>query len=80
MGIPKEWVHKTPDDGLPFSSPDEEKFGFSYHVLSDYIRDIAQPEQEIHDKILKMHQVNLHKLEIAHAIPTYEPGWYTLNN
>ena len=21
MGIPKEWVHKTPDDGLPFSSP-----------------------------------------------------------
>lgn len=80
MGIPKEWVHKTPDDGLPFSSPDEEKFGFSYHILSDYIRGIAQPEQEIRDKILKMHQVNLHKLEIAHAIPTYKPGWYTLND
>lgn len=80
MGIPQEWVHKTPDDGLPFSSPDEEKFGFSYHVLSDYIRQWVEPSKEALDKITKMHKANLHKLEIAEAIPTYKPGWYVLND
>lgn len=79
MGIPQEWVHKIPDDGLPFSSPDEEKFGFSYHALSDYIRQWIEPSKEALDKIIRMHKANLHKLAIAEAIPTYEPGWYTLN-
>lgn len=79
IGIPYEWVHKLPDDGLPHSCPDEEKFGFSYHVLSDYIRNVEQPSSEVQAKIERMYRANLHKLNIAHAIPTYEPGWYTLN-
>lgn len=63
MNLPKEWVHKTPDDGLPYSSPDEVKFGFTYHVLSDYIRGYAEPEKSIKDKIDRMHRLNLHKLQ-----------------
>jgi NAD+ synthase len=38
IGIPRKWVHKTPDDGLSNSKPDEEKFGFTYAELDDYIR------------------------------------------
>lgn len=33
LGIPHGWVHKTPDDGLPHSCPDEEKIGFTYAEL-----------------------------------------------
>lgn len=45
IGIPRKWVHKTPDDGLPNSMPDEEKFGFTYAELDDYIR-TDNPETE----------------------------------
>lgn len=45
IGIPYKWVHKTPDDGLPNSKPDEEKFGFTYAELDDYIR-TDNPETE----------------------------------
>ena len=45
LEIPKKWVHKTPDDGLPNSKPDEEKFGFTYAELDDYIR-TDNPETE----------------------------------
>ena len=45
LKIPSKWVHKTPDDGLPNSMPDEEKFGFTYAELDDYIR-TDNPETE----------------------------------
>lgn len=45
LEIPYKWVHKTPDDGLPNSKPDEEKFGFTYAELDDYIR-TDNPETE----------------------------------
>lgn len=45
LEIPRKWVHKTPDDGLPNSMPDEEKFGFTYAELDDYIR-TDNPETE----------------------------------
>ena len=63
MGIPAKWVDKTPDDGLPGSSPDEVKFGFTYDLLDKYIRDGVEPEnKEIKDKIDAMHKKNLFKL------------------
>lgn len=71
LGIPHEWVHKTPDDGLPCSSPDEEKFGFTYAELDKYLREGIEPEGYCHnneseglkiDKIKNMHKWNLHKL------------------
>lgn len=64
LGLNYEWVHKTPDDGLPHSCSDEEKFGFTYATLDKYIRDGVEPEdQAVKEKIDRMHKQNLHKLK-----------------
>ncbi len=71
LGVPYEWVHKTPDDGLPHSCPDEEKIGFTYAELDIYIRTGKAPEGYVHDnpeeglkvdKIDRMNKANMHKL------------------
>lgn len=58
LGLPYKWVHKTPDDGLPNSSPDEEKFGFTYKLLDSYIRNgfrsFDEADKENIRKIRKM--------------------------
>lgn len=74
LGLPKEWVHKTPDDGLPGSYPDEEKFGFTYKVLDDFIRGYANPSEEIEAKILDRNRKNAFKMNIVQipAYPHYE--------
>jgi len=73
LGVPYEWVHKTPDDGLPHSCPDEEKIGFTYAELDIYIRTGKAPQGYVHDneseglkvdKIDHMHKANLHKLQL----------------
>ena len=82
LGIPYEWVHKTPDDGLPHSSPDEEKFGFTYAELDRYIREFIVPEgtctnnpNELKvDKIMRMYENNKFKTEII-QIPCYCPKY-----
>lgn len=72
LGLPYEWVHKTPDDGLPHSCPDEQKIGFTYAELDIYIRTGVAPEGYVHDneaeglkvdKIDRMNRANLHKLQ-----------------
>lgn len=72
MGLKKEWVHKVPDDGLPNSCPDEEKFGFSYDVLDRYIRTGECDDPEVRAKIDRMHEKNKFKTEIL-RIPSYHP-------
>lgn len=80
LGLPYEWVHKVPDDGLPHSSSDEKKFGFSYVELDRYIREGIAPEGACEnnpdelkvDKIDKMHQNNKFKTEIV-QIPHFNP-------
>lgn len=62
LQLPKEWVHKIPDDGLPLSMPDEIKIGFSYHILSDYIRGYSIPDEATKNNIDKRHMDNLHKI------------------
>ena len=80
LGVPREWVHKTPDDGLPHSCPDEEKIGFTYAELDVYIRTGKAPEGYVHgneseglkvDKIDRMNRANLHKLL---PMPKFEPS------
>lgn len=73
LGLPDKWVEKIPDDGLPASKPDEEKFGFSYATLDRYIREGLCEDQEIKEKIDRMHRRNLFKTEILH-IPSFDPG------
>ena len=72
MGLPHEWVHKTPDDGLPCSSPDEKKFGFSYETLDKYIRFNEIPNAELKEKIDRMHRNSQFKRDIIH-VPAYNP-------
>jgi len=73
LGIPARWVDKTPDDGLPGSSPDEEKFGFTYATLDRYIREGVCEDDAVREKIDRMHRRNLFKTEILH-IPTFIPS------
>lgn len=79
LGVPYQWVHKTPDDGLPHSSPDEEKIGFTYAELDRYIREGIIPEGFVHGneaegpkvtKIDNMHKWNLHKIM---PMPSFVP-------
>lgn len=72
LGLPSVWVDKTPDDGLPHSCPDEEKFGFTYDVLDRYIREGVCEDLAVREKIDSMHRRNLFKTEILH-IPHFEP-------
>lgn len=86
MGIPQEWVHKIPDDGLPNSSPDEEKLGFTYEALDNHIRNLVSvegychdnPEEELRqDKITRMHALNAFKLKY---MDSYNPLFTNLYN
>lgn len=80
LGLPYEWVHKVPDDGLPHSSSDEKKFGFSYAELDRYIRESIVPEGACENnpdelkvnKIDRMHRNNKFKTEIV-QIPHFDP-------
>ena len=72
LGLPAKWVDKIPDDGLPHSSPDEQKFGFTYDMLDTYIREGVCEDEAVKSKIDSMHRRNLFKTEILH-IPAFEP-------
>ena len=69
LGIPKEFIEKTPDDGLPCSTSDEDKFGFTYEVLDKYIRTGICEDEEIKNKIDTMHEKNLFKLQ---TMPSFQ--------
>lgn len=62
LGLKEEYVEKTPDDGLSGQS-DEEKLGFSYKSLDNYIRKGIKDDN--YNKIKRMHDINLHKRKIA---------------
>lgn len=72
LDLPKEWIDKIPDDGLPGSKPDEEKFGFTYDVLDRYIKTGECEDIFIRKKIDDMHRKNLFKIKMPESIPYYE--------
>ena len=72
LGLPSKWVDKIPDDGLPGSSPDEQKFGFTYETLDRYIREGVCEDDAVRAKIDSMHRRNLFKTEIL-RIPSFVP-------
>lgn len=73
LNLLREWIEKTPDDGLAFSQPDEQKLGFSYSELDEYIRKGYQvPDKNKMDKILLMHKKSQFKRDIIH-IPAFDP-------
>lgn len=54
MKVPKELVYKTPSDGMCGLS-DEDKFGFTYDVLDNYIRTGEISSEEVKQRIDKLH-------------------------
>lgn len=70
LGLPAKWVEKIPDDGLPHSCSDEEKFGFSYATLDRYIRTGVCEDEAVKEKIDRMHRNNLFKLSMPE---TFDP-------
>ena len=67
LGVPAKWVEKIPDDGLPHSAPDEVKIGFAYATLDKYIRGEEVPEPATREKIDRMHERNLFKLNMPES-------------
>lgn len=71
LGLPSIFVDKIPEDGMSGKS-DEEKLGFTYAVLDRYIRTGKIDDEATHERIERMHRVNLHKLLPMPAYK-YEP-------
>lgn len=71
LGIPKKWTYKTPDDGLPNSCPDDEKFeriGFNYEKLDKYIRFGTCGDKSADITIKNMHERNAFKMRPVEVI------------
>lgn len=62
LGIPEHLIKKTPADGLT-DKTDEEKYGFSYKVLDEYIKTGVCEDYKIKEKIDRMHKNSRHKFE-----------------
>lgn len=61
LGIPKEWVHKTPSDGL-CGKTDEEQLGFTYDEVDRIIRKNGEGVSSDHfHKIMELHKKNAFK-------------------
>ncbi len=68
LGLPDKLIHKTPSDGLSGMS-DEDKLGFTYAALDDYIEGVAEPDAATKERIDSLHRRNLHKLQ---PMPAYQ--------
>jgi len=56
-----KFIDKTPIDGL-CGSTDEENLGFTYEALDRYIRQGVCENAAVKEKIDRLHQMNLHKI------------------
>ena len=63
LGLPSELVDKVPIDGL-CGETDEDKLGFTYDTLDEYIRIGKCDDESVKSRIDDMHRKNLFKLEI----------------
>lgn len=75
MNLPKELVHKIPNDGMCGMS-DEEKLGFTYEDLDKYIRNTEAIEINIQNKIKAIHDnPNVAKKLIIKADDCFAPSF-----
>lgn len=73
LGLPEKFVLKKPDDGLS-GKTDEEKIGFTYDELDEYIR--TGNKGENFDKILKMHKNSAHKRGIINRFESGKQNYF----
>ena len=69
LGLPEKLLHKAPSDGLS-GLTDEDKLGFTYAALADYINTGICENEETKARIDRLHRINLHKLRL---MPKYVP-------
>lgn len=62
-GLPEELIDKVPSDGLCGKS-DEDNLGFSYEMLDEYIRTGEMEDAAVKEKIDRLHEKNLFKLQL----------------
>jgi NAD+ synthase len=68
LEIPNKWVDKVPDDGLPNSEPDDDKFakwGFSYKTLDEFLENGTCGDANTDTAIEKMHSKTKFKLNLG---------------
>lgn len=70
LGLPEELIEKTPADGLCGQS-DEDKLGFTYAELDQYIRNGILPSEEKKHRIDELHVKNMFKLQLMQCAPQY---------
>ena len=70
LGLPAVLVDKVPIDGL-CGKTDEDNLGFTYAELDRYIREGVIEDADKKEKIDRMHERNLFKLQL---MPSFEPG------
>lgn len=68
LGLPNDFINKPPADGL-CGQTDEERFGFTYEELDKYIREGIIENVEHQERIEKMHNKNLFKIQ---PMPKFE--------
>lgn len=66
--LPENLIEKAPSDGL-CGSTDEQKLGFPYAVLDQYIRKGICEDAAVKERIDQLHRANHFKLEV---IPVFE--------
>lgn len=72
LGLPKEFIEKTPSDGL-CGKTDEDNLGFTYEVLDRYIRTGVCEDLDTRKRIDALHNKNEFKMK---PIPSFEhPRW-----
>ena len=74
LGLPEKFIEKIPTDGL-CRQTDEEKLGFTYDVLDEYIRTGVCEDPITKDKIDKMHKANKFKME---PMPAFDLGIFSI--
>jgi len=71
LGLPQKFIEKVPEDGLSGFS-DEDNLGFTYDVLDRYIREGICEDAVVKEKIDRLHEINLHKLQL---MPCFKISW-----
>ena len=70
LGLPSELIDKTPADGLCGQS-DEDKLGFKYADLDQYIRNGILPRPDVKQNIDAKHIKNAFKLQLMQTAPQF---------
>lgn len=69
LDLPEHLVHKAPSDGM-CGKTDEDNLGFTYEQLDDYILGTAAVDEEVVEKIERLHRATRHKYE---PMPMFDP-------